>query len=74
MQRTLADAQYSRGSIHQPSQARAAGSPRSLLRLLLTVAAAFGAAIVAHRRYELLRSKGVEHERAIRQALQVIRG
>jgi hypothetical protein len=71
MQHTLANARFPHGSMLQPSrQAKAAGSVRTLARLLLIVFVALPAAIIAHRRYELLRSKGIAHDKAIRRALQ----
>jgi hypothetical protein len=70
MQHTQANARFLHGSILKPSrQAKAAGSVRTLARLLLIVSKALVAAVIAHRRYELLRSKGISHDKAIRRVL-----
>jgi hypothetical protein len=71
MQHTLTSPRYPCGSIPRLSrQVGATGSIRGLARLLLIVSKALVAAVIAHRRYELLRSKGIAHDRAIRRALQ----
>lgn len=70
MQRALVDARLPGGSRRRRvRQAQRGGSWQTPAKLLVIVLKALLAALWAHRRYQQLRSRGIAHEAAIRQAL-----
>lgn len=70
MQHTLTRSRFPCGSMPQLSpQVKGAGLLWGFTRLVLIVFKALVTAVIAHRRYELHRSKGIDHDKAIRRAL-----